>query len=136
MTDKQLDKLGLGPGESTVLKVYRVYLRFKDSDERYYMVVHDGSLSYIDTCYVSFELEKNDPACIREYTRLADARRMVTKFFKEFEPRKGTKDGLGIEEHTVRFTGSSTVYGGTNTPVFVDDEVLEKKDIEYRSLNC
>ena len=136
MTTKQIDKLNLGPGESVVLDVFLVYIMINKSNERHYFVVHDGQLSYIDRSYTDFCTEKQDPVCIREYTRLADARRMVTKFKKEFENRTdGVILGIGIEKRGLMLKANSIAYKGTNIPVNVNEEVLDITDMEYSALN-
>ena len=136
MTTKQIDKLNLGPGESVVLDVFLVYIMINKSNERHYFVVHDGQLSYIDRRYTDFCTEKQDSVCIREYTRLADARRMVTKFKKEFENRTdGVILGIGIEKRGLMLKANSIAYEGTNIPVNVNEEVLGITDMEYSALN-
>ena len=136
MTNKQIDKLYLSPGESIVLDVFLVYIMTNKSNKRYYFVVHDGQLSYIDRRYTDFALEEHDPVCIREYTRLSDARRMVTKFKKEFEKRTdGVILGLGIEKRRLMLKADKETYLGTNIPLIVNDEVLSTTDMEYTALN-
>ena len=136
MTTKQIDKLHLSPGESVALDVFLVYIMINKSNERHYFVVHDGQLSYIDRRYTDFCTEMQDPVCIREYTRLADARRIVTKFKKEFEKRTdGVILGIGIEKRRLMLKADSIAYHGTNIPVNVSDEVLSTTDVEYTALN-
>ena len=136
MTTKQIDKLHLSPGESVALDVFLVYIMINKSNERHYFVVHDGQLSYIDRRYTDFCTEIQDPVCIRQYTRLSDARRMVTKFKKEFENRTdGVILGIGIEKRGLFLKASGTAYHCTNIPVNVSDEVLSTTDVEYTALN-
>lgn len=136
MTTKQIDKLSLSPGESVTLDVFLVYIMINKSNERHYFVVHDGQLSYIDRRYTDFCTEMQDPVCIREYTRLADARRMVTKFKKEFEKRTdGVILGIGIEKRGLMLKADNIAYKGTNMPVNVNEEVLDITDMEYTALN-